>query len=501
MKKVLAIILAALQLCFVLAACSNSNAPADTDPVAESDSKKADETTAAPETEPLTEAEKRALVDDELPDDKTFGGREYTVLTTKSREKLYVVEEQTGVTLDDAIYDRNITVENDYQVKIKDFLLADRHACRAAIQQACSSGDTEAFDLVSYHMVDNSANAVAGLYLNWHDIPYIDFEKPWWSDSNLEDLTINDKCFIALGDVVISAVRGTWCYLVNKDMAKDAGVEDLYQLARDGKWTLDKAGEIIDQVYRDTNANGSPDLGDTFGIAAYIGSPMNTYLWACDNPIIHKDDQGTPQYTLYTDKLPDIVAKVVEMHSVKPGAYKCSGADTTSHQKLFESGGSLFLNGTLYDMILRSSVSDFSCGLIPYPKFDEAQTEYYTMIDGGADSMGVALIESGEDVAFIGLITEALCAESYKQVYPVFYDSMLKGRYADMPEDAEMIDIIVNGRVFDIGYIYDNWFGAGFWMQNLVSAGNTNVASYYESRWSSVEDYYDTVLDIFETED
>ena len=51
----------------------------------------------------------------------------------------------------------------------------DRHACRAAIEQCVTSGDVEAFDLVAYHMVDNAANAVAGHYLNWHEIPYVDF--------------------------------------------------------------------------------------------------------------------------------------------------------------------------------------------------------------------------------------------------------------------------------------------------------------------------------------
>jgi len=59
----------------------------------------------------------------------------------------------------------------------------------------------------------------------------------------------------------------------------------------------------------------------------------------------------------------------------------------------------------------------------------------------------------------------------------------------------------VDGRLFDLGYVYDNWQGAGFWMETLVRAGNTNVTSYYESRWGGVENYYNTVLDIFYTEE
>jgi len=357
------------------------------------------------------------------------------------------------------------------------------------------------FDLISYHMVDNGANAVAGHYLNWYEVPYVDFEKPWWPDTNMEDLTINDKCFIAIGDVVLGSIRNTYCYTYNKQMAKDAGVEDLYQLVRDGKWTLDKVGEIVDQVYVDVNANGYSDVGDTFGMAAYLGSNMNTYLWSSDNPIIRKDEQGNPQYTYYSDKLPDMLSKIVDLHTVKPGSYYCSHSDTTSHDAVFDSGKSLFITGTLNTLMSKSANCEFDCGVVPYPKFDENQKEYRTMIDGGADSMGISKIESEDEIAFIGLITEALCAESYKQVYPTLYDSMLKGRYSDMPEDAEMIDIVVDGRIFDIGYIYDNWQGAGLWLEALVRAGNTNITSYYESRWGGVENYYNTVLDIFYTEE
>ncbi|MGM9652668.1 MAG: hypothetical protein ACI3XP_03410 [Eubacteriales bacterium] len=493
MNRKIAAILAALQLCMLFAACSGkttqeqngteSKAPANTsEPAAE-------------DTVTLTEAERRALVSDDLPTDQQFGGRSFTIITLDSTAPLYDVEDSTGAALNDAIYSRNSTVESRFDVKIETLGYKDYKACAAAIQQAISSGDTEMFDLAAYHMVANGAVAVAGLYQNWYDIPHVNFEKPWWADSNVEDLTINGKCFIALGDVSINTISRSWCYILNKQLARGNELGNLYDLVRSGTWTIDKVREIAETVYVDVNADGIANQGDTFGLGSAISSAMNIYLWAFDNPIIKKDAEGVPQYVLNTNKLPDIVTTVVELYNHVSGVYSSKAGDN-SYMDEFKNGNILLLTGYFANVETICREVDFEVGVLPYPKFDEAQENYYTLIGGGADSMGVSVI--AKDIEYIGMITEALCAESYKQINPVYYDMMLKNRYADRPDDAEMMDLIVESRVYDIGYIYDNWKGAGFWMQDLVKAGNTAVASFYASKWPAAEAYYDTVLALFE---
>jgi len=252
-------------------------------------------------------------------------------------------------------------------------------------------------------------------------------------------------------------------------------------------------------VYNDSNADGLKDTGDVYGLASRMSSAMNTYLWAFDNPIIKKDATGEPQFTLNTDKFPEIVETVVELHNNGTGVWAAVAGDSTSHKELFANGQSMLLTGVFNDVVDMAGTAEFDVGVLPFPKFNEEQTNYYTMVDGGGDSMGISIVESDEEVEIIGLITEALCAESYKQVYPVYFNTMLKGRYADMPDDAEMMDLLIDGRIYDMGYIYDNWKGAGFWMQTLVNANNTNTASYYASNWPTVEQYYtDNVLALFE---
>jgi len=493
-KRTLAALLAALQLSLLLASCGESSPEKGNDTSAPA----VQDTSIPVETAPPTEAELRAMVDDELPE-KTFGGKVFRIITLDNTKVNYIVEDLTGEAKNDAIHGRNETVESRFDVTLDVVSYVDRHACRAAIQQSFRAGDADAFDLVAYHMADNGANAMTGMYHNLYDVPYINFDKPWWADSNKEDLTVNGKCFVAMGDISLNTVSGVWAHLFNKEMATDLGADNLYEVVRNGEWTIDYVKELAARAYKDANGDGVQNSGDTYGLASYKGSAMNTYLWAFDNPIIKNDKDGVPQYVMDTEKLPDIVVTIVEMYSSGEGIFShYGGSSTSTHEEMFANGEVLMIPTTFGGLVKLAGTADFDIGVLPYPKWDTEQKEYLTMVDGGADTVGVTLLETGEELEFIGLITEALCAESYKQVYPVYYDIMLKNRYADQPDDAEMIQLVMDGRVYDLGYVYDNWMAAGFWMQTFAQSNNTNVASYMKKAWPAAQKYYDKVLDLFQ---
>ncbi len=145
-----------------------------------------------------------------------------------------------------------------------------------------------------------------------------------------------------------------------------------------------------------------------------------------------------------------------------------------------------------------TTLSDFNneYGILPYPKYDEAQQEYKTMVDGGHEAMGIG--KQMTDLEFIGTMVEALCAESYKQVLPAFYDVCLKQRYASSVEDAEMIDMCVASRVFDFGYVYDNWKGVSFLFQDYLRTNqHQDISSIYKKKEKAVTKYYEKVISLF----
>jgi len=121
------------------------------------------------------------------------------------------------------------------------------------------------------------------------------------------------------------------------------------------------------------------------------------------------------------------------------------------------------------------------------------------MADGSHEVLSVPLTATDPD--FIGTITEAMNAESYKTVVPAYYDTALKVKGARDEESVAMLDLIVNSRVFDFGYVYDGWAGCSFFLTNIINDPTLKLASYWESNEKAVTGHYNDVIDFFENYD
>ena len=121
------------------------------------------------------------------------------------------------------------------------------------------AGD-DAYQLFAGHAIYNGWVVESGVFLNWYDVDYIDFSKPWWSKSTVEDLTYNDIAFLAIGDFVLSAVTLTYAMYFNKQLVEDFGIPDIYTTVLGGEWTLDKLSEYTKNVYNDINNNQKKDI-------------------------------------------------------------------------------------------------------------------------------------------------------------------------------------------------------------------------------------------------
>ena len=498
MKTKLSLILAMLMLASAaLTACSDAGTD-NTD--ASGDTTVTDTPSADEETEAETDAlDARAAIPDDLPE-MNFDGRNFIILGSEPGCTQYItVEELNGEVVNDAVFQRNLTIEERYGATISHFIPgatgADYGVTSSTVRNAVTAGDSDSFHLISYHVVEAGSIAVQGYLMNWYEIPYINFEKPWWSDSNVDDLSMNNHCFLAVGDAALTSVASTYCNFYDKDAAKDYGIEGLYETVRDGKWTVDYQTEIVQQVATDKNGDGQMTADDYFGLASSPYSAVNTYLWAFDNQVFVKNDEGVLEFSYYNERLVGIFDKVYSLFKDTNGVWAPTGQGHGVGNDQFKNYGSLFLNSTISYAI---SLADFEhdYGIIPYPKYDEAQPEYKTMVDGGHEAMGIAL--SAADLDFIGVMTEVMCAESYKQVLPAYYDVALKQRYASSPEDAEMIELCVASRVFDLGYVYDNWKGVSFYLESLISnSGTKDITSHYQKNQKAATKYYEKVTKAF----
>lgn len=497
MKKTLSMVLAMLMLASAVAltACSdagtdNTDNTADTAQTAETPSA---EEEAVEEAEP---EDTRASIPDDLPE-QDFGGRDFIVLGSDDQHfgEYIVAEEMNGEVVNDAVFARNLTIEERFNAKVGRYSPSTSYGDTSnAIRSAVSAGDSDTFHLVSYHVVEAGGIAVQGYLLNWYDLPYINFDKPWWSDSTVDDLSMNNHCFLAVGDAAVSSISQTYCVIYDKEAAKTYGLEDVYSAVREGRWTADYLMGICEQVAIDVDGNGAWDSADYYGLSSNLLSNVNTYLWSFDNQIFTKNEEGILEFSYYNEHLVDIFDKVYYMFNETGGVY-ASNASHTYGIEQFQNYGSVFTNALISYTTVYLADYDHEYGIIPYPKYDENQAEYKTMVDGNHEAMGIA--KNAMDLDFIGIMTEIMCAEAYKQILPAYYDVALKQRYASSPEDAEMIELCVASRVFDLGYVYDNWKGVSFYMQTLIPTGNKDIASHYAKNQKAATKYYEKVTKMF----
>lgn len=111
------------------------------------------------------------------------------------------------------------------------------------------------------------------------------------------------------------------------------------------------------------------------------------------------------------------------------------------------------------DEVTNMRASDADFGILPIPKYEEAQDKYYSMVSRyitGLPSIPITL--TGEKLDEVGLVLEALSAESYYTLIPEYIETSLKTKNSRDAESADMLDIIINNRVFDPMHIYN--FGA-----------------------------------------
>lgn len=461
-----------------------------------------DDTTVSESTETSAETNDRENVKDNLPE-TDFGGDKFTMLVRTERSYEFEAEEENGDLLNDAVYKRNLAVEDRFNIKFDNVLMDSvwgdqatqfTNSLRASIQ----AGEG-AYDIVASYAATIPALVSQGLFANWSDMKYVDFSKPWWSEKVKDEMTINGKCFMITGDISLALWEGMCCVMFNKKLADNYGIGNMYDLVKEGNWTFDKMLDITKDRYQDLDGDGEVSDNDAFGMIHGTATEVDNYKEAFEIPVTKRGDDGYPEFALKSEKIVDVLTRLDAWVWNSNDVYWELNLDRPVLQEIFSRGNSLLFNSTLgATQNLRDMKDDF--GIIPYPKYDENQKDYHsTSLD--EFSMFVIPIDA-PDMDKTAFITEALCAESYKKVVPVFYDVVLKTKNARDNDSAQMIDIIRDGLVFDWGYIYSGTMGQpGHQLAILLKAHNTNIASEFDKKAKAYEKNLEKALKVYRGEE
>ena len=80
-------------------------------------------------------------------------------------------------------------------------------------------------------------------------------------------------------------------------------------------------------------------------------------------------------------------------------------------------------------------------GILPMPKFDEKQDQYYSIANDNFSL--IAVPTTVKNPALTGAFLELMGEYSYKIVTPKYYEVAMKGKYLRDDESCQMFDIIV----------------------------------------------------------
>lgn len=479
MKKKYALAAMAALLCSVqLTACGGSAASETTAAQTTSAGKDDAETTSA---ETLDSLSVRALVSDELPE-RDFEGAEFRISVTDKYAYEMDVTELSGDVCDDAVYNRNRKIEERFNVTVKNVVSVmaandDQSVHVGYIRKSIMAGDSD-FELAALYIWRSGLPILDGLYVNWYDVPYINFDQPWWVSRALDAFTIGDNLYIGVGDLSITTLTMSYVMLFNKDIAASYDVPNLYETVSDGKWTIDYLTQLTSSVYSDLNGDGARDKTDLYGFITDKVTSIDAYLPSFDQPLVSRDSDGYPKIVINCDKTVSAVEKIYKLFWESDGTYVEDVYDDKALE--FRSNQALISPVRMYEVFNRLRDMDTDYGIIPYPKWDEAQENYLTNTLDNYSALGIPV--TSPDLEFTGIITEALTAESYRSVMPAYYDVALKVKFTRDEQSVEMLDLIMDGRTYDFSILHgDDLQQLPYLVRNLVAAKKYDFASKYAS--------------------
>lgn len=443
--------------------------------------------TAAEETDSL---EARKSLNDDLAE-KDFEGELFRMIYQTRYAQYQFAEELNGDILNDAVYNRNSKVESRFNVKIVHSEGAENELASYIVNTVLAGSDE--YDLYMGHALYTGSYIGKGVFADWYNT-VIDFAKPWFPQYAVENLTLNNRMFLTVSDICLSVASNTYCMFFNKMIADSYNLPDIYALVREGSWTLDKLSVLVTGLYSDINGDGAANEDDFYGLVSEKTNSLPPYLFSCDIQTVNITEDGTVEMLYGNEKSINMIDKLRILLFDNDGSYSKS-VDYEPMELMFSSGQAIFIGDTLgVSATSFRETCDFDYGIIPYPKYDEEQKNYYT-VPGGSFSV-IALPMTVVNYDLINTCVTALSAESWKDVLSAYYDVVLKYKGARDEESIEMLDIILNGRNISFEFVYDAWTGYIYKTGTIVGS-NQGLASFTAKNNNAVLTHFEKIRDVF----
>ncbi|MGN1409823.1 MAG: hypothetical protein ACI4XJ_06565 [Eubacteriales bacterium] len=441
-KRLLSLIFAALIL---LSSCAQKDG-GDTD----------DGVTNTPEISGENSSEETAETEEDLPAPavENLDGAElrllnYTQESFNWANAQIFASDITGETLNDALYNREKKVEDSYDCVIEE--VADGNLINTFKNSVTAQDDT--FDVGMVFDAEAANMLTGGFVMSWNNLTDLDLSNPWWDNAATEQYNFNGIQAAVSGAFSLYNYSTRHCYVVNSDMLENLSPGyDIYDTVREGKWTVDELYRLGGLAVSDLDGNGEmTDDDDQWGITGVIVRHYSAMFAGADCKYIDRNEEGKVYFAVPgNEKIVDVMTKFVNLDSgnyIYTSGYgtELGGGDPI----IFFEGRALFTAAYVGEAAKMRDI-EFSLGIVPPPKFTEAQDSYHSLVEGGAQTMLPKTLSS-EKYHAVAVILDAFSYNSYIESIPAYIDVVLMTKVARDEDSSEMLQLVFDTSYYDLG--------------------------------------------------
>ena len=408
-------------------------------------------------------------------------------------------EDFNGEKINDAVFTRNLQLEEKYNCKIKMQPVSSSGTKYVSqIKDPLLAGDYVC-DLLFGRVDYNATLMQSNLLVDMNTLENMDLSKAWYDDFSMNAITFEGKAFTVIGDGATLDDRTCWIMYFNKQIVNDFDSElNLYQKVREGKWTIDLMYDVMVGTTYDNDGDGTMTIGkDRFG---YISERTTNWYHvnACNTTLsVHNGDGSY--------SIPDAPKQeLLDTWSALKKILATPQREVSWTIKNFHNGLGTFFAcnaGTLLEM----GASGIEYGILPMPKLNEEQDKYYTGVEH-YNFCGYAIpvtasndpnkdwqkngFESGEEQSAYFL--EAFSYYSMMHLTPAFFDQVcLKQAVMDL-DSREMVIMALENKIIDPVVLF-NW-GNTVDMFMTVGSGTKEGIVGNDENWDTLTSAYGAMV-------
>ena len=464
--RILCLLLALLMLLPMAIACRKEEEEAP-----ETETQEVTQTETETETEIITDKWGQVVVDDGIPDELDYGGKTVNVLIRSGEQYRYEWNlEKPQTSVDQEIYYRNLAVAEELGITWNFVVTDEGTGLKTINEKILNTGKS---GLGGIDIVNNYRNGAANTNLIpfYMDVrsdkfTYLNLDQPYWSKNINEAAESFGRQYFFAGDMNLSLYDRAIVVFFNKTQLEPSTgmtVDQLYQTVLDGDWTYEKLYNMTKGIYEDTGKTaGVRDYDDFYGISSiWISEASDGLLYAWDLALSEENEDGTHRVVTETGK-----TKMIEAFDKLTALLYGNGAylnRTTSMDNIkhFTQGHAVFNIDVLYHFAAQATelaAMEDGYGVVPTPKYDDNQTEYYSGMQDAHNIMSVMYYGLG-NYEMISAVLELTASKSYETVRPFYVETVVKGQRLDA-NSGKCFELIMAGVTLDWTDIYEPSIGS-----------------------------------------